>query len=376
VVNFPIEEQGQWQRGKKYFKTKTQATEFEAAMKRNLANHGAKQAAISEDERNAVIRFRLWSERQSNPIDLITLINEAIEQREKAEVTATVREIVDDRITQAQRKNSSKRHIEDLESRLSRFAATFGDRNAGSIQAREIEVWIYQQTSHPVTFGNYLRTIGGAFALALKQGKINVNPNTMVDRPKVKLAPPSILRPEQLSALLQAASEAVRPLLVLQAFAGVRRAEAERMRWDLVRLNSSEPSIDLPSEITKTSHRRSVNLPGNAVQWLKPLAKAQGPLSSLTAHQYRKELEAASKVAGITWSENLLRHSFGSYRVAQMKNVPLVAEEMGNSPNVVRTHYHNLVRQEDVSGYWSITPSHMKQNVVNMPKTKARKAVG
>ena len=53
----------------------------------------------------------------------------------------------------------------------------------------------------------------------------------------------------------------------------------------------------------------------------------------------------------------MLRHSYGSYRLAQIKNAAQVAEEMGNSPAVIRTHYQNLVRPESVAEYWSIVPA-------------------
>ena len=52
----------------------------------------------------------------------------------------------------------------------------------------------------------------------------------------------------------------------------------------------------------------------------------------------------------------MLRHSYGSYRLAQTNNVAEVADEMGNSPDVVRNHYQNLVRPEQVAAYWKIIP--------------------
>jgi len=40
---------------------------------------------------------------------------------------------------------------------------------------------------------------------------------------------------------------------------------------------------------------------------------------------------------------NALRHSFGSYRMEQIKNEGQVALEMGNSPKVVKDHYFEMV---------------------------------
>jgi predicted ArsR family transcriptional regulator len=74
------------------------------------------------------------------------------------------------------------------------------------------------------------------------------------------------------------------------------------------------------------------------------------------------------------WSANVLHHSFGSYRLAQIKNAAQVAEEMGNSPQVVRTHYQNLVRPEAVADYWQITPHCAGRKVLSFAAKSSRRA--
>jgi len=95
------------------------------------------------------------------------------------------------------------------------------------------------------------------------------------------------------------------------------------------------------------------------VAWLKPLATNSSAPLGLSATIYRSELSKVAKVAEIQWEENLLRHSYGSYRLAQIKKAAQVADEMGSSPQVVRTHDQNLVRPESVVLYWKNTaPQH------------------
>ncbi|NBQ56341.1 MAG: hypothetical protein EBU36_06830 [Verrucomicrobia bacterium] len=43
------------------------------------------------------------------------------------------------------------------------------------------------------------------------------------------------------------------------------------------------------------------------------------------------------------WRHNGCRHSFGSYRMADIKNVYQVAEVMGNAPAMVKKHYFQAV---------------------------------
>jgi hypothetical protein len=56
------------------------------------------------------------------------------------------------------------------------------------------------------------------------------------------------------------------------------------------------------------------------------------------------------------WKHNALRHSFISYRVAQIQNVAQVALEAGNSPRMVFSNYRELVRAADAEKWFGITP--------------------
>ena len=49
----------------------------------------------------------------------------------------------------------------------------------------------------------------------------------------------------------------------------------------------------------------------------------------------KKEKKDPQKVNRVEWKKNGLRHSFISYRVAEIQNVNQVALECGNSPEVI-----------------------------------------
>jgi site-specific recombinase XerD len=108
--------------------------------------------------------------------------------------------------------------------------------------------------------------------------------------------------------------------------------------------------------VTKTNRRRTCDIPPCAIAWLKPLAGPPESPLGLTEGEYRKHLAAAAEAAGITWEENLLRHSFGTYRLAVTKNAATVAEEMGNSAGIVRTHYTNVASPTAAADYWRVVP--------------------
>lgn len=60
--------------------------------------------------------------------------------------------------------------------------------------------------------------------------------------------------------------------------------------------------------------------------------------------------------AAFAWKHNALRHSFISYRVADIQNVAQVALEAGNSPQMIFKHYRELVRPAAAKEWFAIKP--------------------
>ena len=87
----------------------------------------------------------------------------------------------------------------------------------------------------------------------------------------------------------------------------------------------------------------------NLLAWLAPYRVKSGPI-------FDNRIGKLVKATGIKWKRNGLRHSFGSYRMEQTKNEGQVALEMGNSPQVVKDHYFEIVDERAMREYWSIKP--------------------
>ncbi|MBL9117966.1 MAG: tyrosine-type recombinase/integrase [Verrucomicrobiaceae bacterium] len=373
VVTHPeIQPDGTKARRKAYFLTKKEAESFAAQRRAEVSSHGARHSSVQDEERVALMRFRSWSEGRTDAPSLLDLVNEAIAARERVEVKCSVRELVDLRLRDAERSGLSQRHQHDLLCRLRRFEKDFGARQASSLSVEEITAWLHEVAPGAQNFTNYKRVIGSAYALGVRLRRVSENPVMQVSAPKIKREAPAILSPSDLHSLLSAASARLRPLLVLQAFAGLRRAESERISWGHIHLDDGACYVEMPSSVTKTNRRRVIELPANAVAWLRPLYGNTDGIFELGQVGYNVELKRAVKSAGIEWSTNVLRHSFGSYRLAQIKNAAQVAEEMGNSPQVVRTHYQNLVRPEAVIEYWKVTPERVSDKVRTFPAQKRK----
>lgn len=339
-----------------YFRKRGEADAFARSREKELADHGTRHGNVNADARAAFVRYNAWAAGRPDAPSLSALLEKAIAAFETARPPLTVSQAIDARLDAVDRRKLSARHQQDLKNRLDRFAADFGAKQIADVTLREVESWLNRLDVAPQTWTNYARVIGSVFALAMKRGFLTDSPLARLDRPKVTREAPEILTPSQLRNLLAAAALELRPLLVLQAFCGVRRAESLRLEWRYIHTDEQAPYVELPSCVTKTNRRRVCEIPACAVAWLKPLAGMPADSLSMTDTVYNDRLRDAATAAGIEWTENLLRHSFGTYRMAVSKNAAIVAEEMGNSPAVVRTHYQTNTSPRQAAEWWQVVP--------------------
>jgi hypothetical protein len=92
----------------------------------------------------------------------------------------------------------------------------------------------------------------------------------------------------------------------------------------------------------------------NLREWLRPHVGEGKVVPS--AEIYRK-VTAVARHLGIAWPHNGLRHSFISYRIAQVQNVQQVALEAGNSPDIIFRHYRELASEEQAAAWFTIRPN-------------------
>jgi integrase len=181
-----------------------------------------------------------------------------------------------------------------------------------------------------------------------------------ISTPKKQHAPIGIYTPDEMLAILAAADETVIPALAIAAFAGLRLAEVSRLNWRAVRL--SEKLIVVGAENAKTAARRLVPISANLAAWLKPHAQKSGLINPCNeqaenvGNALGNRFERAAARAKVTWKRNGFRHSYISYRVAVLKDVPAVALECGNSPQVIFSNYRALATDAEAKAWFSILP--------------------
>jgi integrase len=168
--------------------------------------------------------------------------------------------------------------------------------------------------------------------------------------------------------MLAVADVAIIPALAIAAFAGLRLAEVSRLDWREVRL--SEKLIVVGAENAKTAARRLVPISDNLVAWLSPHAKRFGSVNPCdeqaenVGNALGDRFERAAARAKVAWKRNGFRHSYISYRVATLKDVPAVALECGNSPQVIFSNYRALATDAEAKAWFSILPPKQAENVI------------
>jgi integrase len=206
----------------------------------------------------------------------------------------------------------------------------------------------------PVTRNHIRRLLVVAFNFARSRGYCIDNPAEKTAKAREIDSPVGILTAVQTARLLESAPVELVPYVAIGAFAGLRRAELERLDWREVDLQSG--LIEVTAANAKSARRRFVKIQPNLVRWLQPYAQLHG---SVTPSGYAKLLLAAREAAGITqWPPNALRHGFASYHLAHFNDAAALALELGHSNSqLVFQHYRQLVRPREAERYWNIAPA-------------------
>lgn len=265
----------------------------------------------------------------------------------------SVREVVDELLDEKMKAGVSMFHWKDLRSRLTRFADAFHCPLA-SVTSVEIQQFLLSLGVGFRSRRNYRQSIGTLFNFAKAHRYLKLDHPGVSDVPKVPKRGHKIpvFNPEEMTTLLRGAKPDLIPALVLGAFGGLRTEEIKRLRWSHIKL--ARNLIDIPSEVTKTQSRRLVPISDNLHKWLLPFVRNDGPVVpySNLSNQF---LKTATRL-GVRWRRNVLRHSFISYRVALTGDIARTSLEAGNSPQVVKKDYLEVVAEDAAKDWFSISP--------------------
>jgi integrase len=264
----------------------------------------------------------------------------------------TVKEVCDEMIKAKKADGLSRRHTKDLQNRCEAFANAHACQISQLTEA-EISQWLRALNVSNRTRNNYRMSIVTLIGFAVAQRYISRDLINVEDIARAKQQPGTIeiFTPAQIGGLLRAADKELLPFVAIGAFAGLRSSEIQRLNWSQVDFRGRHITV---FGRKGTAGRRIVPFLENLSEWLKPVAQSEGPVCRWKNLQ--RPIADLEKASGIEWKTNALRHSFISYRVAQVQNAAQVALEAGNSPQMIFRHYRELVRPDEALAWFSIEP--------------------
>jgi integrase len=171
--------------------------------------------------------------------------------------------------------------------------------------------------------------------------------------------------PDDLRTSLARIEAKWKPFLAISAFAGIRSAEVSRLGWNHVNLKTG--FIEVEADKAKTRARRLVPICPALKAWLKPLhGKSAAIAPQGFAHEgriawgFREAIAAIKDKKGnqlVPTIKNGWRSSFISYRLQELDNkYAEVAEEAGNSENIIISNYRELTDKETAKKWFAVMP--------------------
>ena len=268
----------------------------------------------------------------------------------------SVSKAVEEMIDAKQRKGVSDVYLADLRYRLGVFKEAL-HCDVNQIAPDDVAAFCESLKLSPRSHNNFLRALRTFFAYAQRHDWLSkeVDLLSRVERRSEKRAPVEIFTSKELGALFKAATPQVAPCIALSAFAGLRAEEIMRLEWRDIERHPS--FIEVAAHKAKTATRRIVPVSDNLAKWL-----ALTPRNSsdrVWPHSkawYFEALRNAADNAKIKWKQNALRHSFISYRLAEIQDVNRVALEAGTSPQMIFRHYRELATPEQAATWFAIVP--------------------
>lgn len=283
----------------------------------------------------------------------------------------TSADVLGELLEMKRRDGLSKVYLKDLTFRLGKFVGAFSVQ-VFRVETVMIDQWLRDLRCGPRGRNNYRRAVISFFAFAASRGYIlkhQIDFENGVALAVEKSSKIEIFTPPEIRTLLNAsqvrldalpagfnrryALVGLTPFLALGAFAGLRAAEIERQLWEDI--NLTRGYIRVTAAKGNTAQKRLVPISDNLREWLRPFQHSSGLVSPLA--RTSDALRRLSIRAGVPWKHNALRHSFISYRVALLANMPQTALEAGNSVSMINRHYRELVTPEDAKEWFSVVPS-------------------
>lgn len=234
----------------------------------------------------------------------------------------------------------------------------------------------YLKTRSQQTTDNSRRALSAFFSWGVDHGMLKLNPcskiRSYLSKKKGKAV---VFLPNEVRLILQKLESdfdsEVAAYVIVSFFGGVRPKEFRKkitkngkqipvaLEWESIdRLNGE---VVISEDLSKTNLYRTVQNETLKLwlQWIDQ--QADHELSGeLFGWRFRHKWADWRKrnVPNLYFAPDIMRHTFGTYRLKALASAGAVALEMGNSEAIVKQHYLDARRPlKDAEAYWAFTPN-------------------
>jgi integrase len=232
-------------------------------------------------------------------------------------------------------------------SRVEHLRATFGPRQLRELTPMVIDAYVSARVAMrtPATVNREVQVLHHMFRKAVEWGRALENPVRHQKPLRVNNRRLRYLSQEEITRLLSAADEILRPIVLTALHTGLRRGELFALTWQ---------DIDLTLGVirllhTKNGERREIPMSDTLRQTLQQIPRRVGSdhvfpgrtgrgLSNLRG-RFHRALRTAG-IDGVVWHD--LRHTFASHLVMAGVNLTSVKELMGHKTFAMTLRYAHL----------------------------------
>lgn len=268
---------------------------------------------------------------------------------------------------------------------MKNFVARFGTKPVAVVDHKMLDMWLRDLPMGETTVWNHYRVTRRFFSYCHDFLEVmDRNPFRKVPKPvsKPEGGNTAVLSPEDMRRCLKVAwgfaspgRERLLAFLCLGGFAGLRTEEIFHVEWEDVNLKGGELFVRQPKRV-RGWRPRYVHLAPIAVKLLSSIrGKGQDSKGSAGSGERvggrftlntRKLLPGGQRelythrralmdvLKWEKWPPNCLRHSFGTYHLAEHRDLAKLRTEMGHeSEDVTRAHYALAAKKADGKKWWS-----------------------
>ena len=287
-------------------------------------------------------------------LQMITLLELARERAEsaapppnKCDILKTLRNFLDEK----EEENRADRTISNLRNRITQWIEREGMLFVEDINRERCEALRARSGVSALTRRNDMAAASAFCSWLTDKKLLPHHPMRDLRKPRIDYKAPAILSPRQAKKLLNCAlkrgNKQVLASLAIMLFSGPRPSEMPLAKI----FYEDSPCVRLEGGKLRGRANRIVSIPPNALAWLERAGflEQPGKLSD-------RQRQTLCRLTGIKWIEDIHRHSFITYRLAESDNAALVAREAGTSEEMIYSKYARLRTKKEALEYFSIFP--------------------